>query len=249
MMLKRFVCILYISVTIVSVGFAQRADTLKGGVFENATSKRIGGASILNKKTGQIQLTDDRGLFSIKAQIGDTLSIYKDGYGVNILPVRSLEDIIINLTPVIALDEVTVVGRSKRQEMQDIMDDYRKQGTFYNGKPPALSYIFTPITALYELFGRTPRNARNFQKYMNNEVQQQVVDQKFNKEVVAKHTGLSGEDLTNFMAWYRPSFDQAQYWNEYDVVNYLQKSLLQFNKDGRPKAQSLPKLDIQPQEK
>ncbi|SEN99208.1 hypothetical protein SAMN05216436_1282 [bacterium A37T11] len=238
-----------ICVAIVSKGLAQQNTTLKGGVFEQKTNLRISGATISNQKTGQTQLTDDRGLFSIKAQIGDTLRIFKEGYAENQVALTSLSDVIINLTPVIALDEVTVVGKNKNQEMQDIMNDYRKKGTFYNGKPPVLSYIFTPITALYELFGRTPRNARNFQKYMNNEVQQQVVDQKFNKEIVAQHTGLSGEDLTNFMAWYRPSFEKAQYWNEYDVIDYLQKSLAQFNKDKRPKAESLPKLEIPPQHK
>src|SRR5690606_12573122 len=114
----------------------------------------------------------------------------------------------------------------------------------YNGKPPPLSYVFTPVTALYELLGRTPRNARRFQNYMNNELEQQVIDRKFNRAVVAKYTGLAGDDLTNFMAWYRPSYDRAQHWNEYDIINYLQRSMEQFEKDGRPVMQGLPKLEI-----
>lgn len=231
------------------ISFAQENGTIKGGVFENGTSKRIGNAAVLNKTTGQVQLTDDRGLFSIGAKVGDTLSISSDGYSTGIMPVTSRFDIIINLSPVITLDEVTVIGKNKKQQMEDAMSDYRKQGTFYNGKPPALSYIFTPVTALYELLGRTPRNARRFQNYMNTEMEQQVVDQKFNRSIVAKHTGLKDEELTNFMSWYRPSFDKAQYWNEYDVVDYLKKSLQQFKKDGRPAAPALPKLEIPPQEK
>ena len=39
------------------------------------------------------------------------------------------------MEPVINLNEVTVKGQTKRQELSEVMSDYRKQGTFYDGKP------------------------------------------------------------------------------------------------------------------
>ena len=230
-------------------GFAQADWPIKGGVFESGSNKRISGVTITNLRTQQARLSDEQGLFSIPAQMGDTLQFTLEGYSQAIHSVASRFDIVINMIPVIRLDEVTVTGRTRKDEMEDIMRDYRKQGTFYKGKPPPLSYIFTPVTALYELLGRTPRNARRFQNYINNELEQQVIDKKFNRSVVSKYTGLTGDDLTNFMAWYRPSYDKAQLWNEYDIIDYLRRSMEQFEKDGRPVMQGLPKLEIPPQEK
>jgi hypothetical protein len=247
---RRIIQLIYIGICFAGHAcFAQTDWTIKGGVFESGGNKRISSVTVTNLRTQQIRLSDEKGLFAIPAQMGDTLRFTKEGYSQAIMPISSRFDIVINMMPVIRLDEITITGRSRKEEMEEVMRDYRKQGTFYNGKPPPLSYIFTPVTALYELLGRTPRNARRFQNYMNNELEQQVVDRKFNRSVVTKYTGLEGDDLANFMAWYRPSYDKAQYWNEYDIIDYLKRSLEQFEKDGRPVMQGLPKLEIPPQEK
>src|SRR5690606_7634045 len=117
--------------------------------------------------------------------------------------------------------EVNVYGQSKKEQLNDVMNDFRKKGNYFNGKPPILAYAASPISALYGLFGKTPKNARRFQNYMNAELEQSLIDRKFTKLTVQTSTGLSGEDLTNFMDIYRPSFHQAEHWNEYDVQAYV----------------------------
>ena len=44
------------------------------------------------------------------------------------------------------LNEVTVFGQTKKQELDAIKRDYRNKGSFYGGKPPLLSFIFSPLT-------------------------------------------------------------------------------------------------------
>src|SRR5690606_24338361 len=122
---------------------------------------------------------------------------------------QGASDVIIRLKGSYQLNEVNVYGQSKKDQLGDVMDDFRRKGNYYNGKPPPLAYVLSPISALYGLFGKTPKNARRFQSYVNVELEQSVVDRKFNINLVQASTDLSGEDLVNFMDLYRPSFHQA----------------------------------------
>ncbi|MDO7744866.1 MAG: hypothetical protein MUP99_13880, partial [Pedobacter sp.] len=106
--------------------------------------------------------------------------------------------------------------------------DFRNQGSFYAGKPPLLSYIFTPLTAIYELFGRTPKNAKRFGKYYNTEMQQTTIDGFFNESLIQKNTELKGKELENYMLNYRPDYEKSKNWTEYDAVKYIRDTYKQY---------------------
>ncbi len=245
----RFLIIYYLFyLGINSKAMAQQVE-YKGAVMDYEEGKRIAEAEITNLSSGDKILTNTMGVFSIKGREGDTLRIYKSDYKEAITVLRGVEDVIIRLHPAFLLKEVNVYGQSKKDQLEDVMDDFRKKGNYYNGKPPALAYVFTPISALYGLIGKTPKNARRFQKYMNFELEQSTVDRKFTTRIVEEYTGLSGKDLANFMSIYRPSFQQAEKWNEYDARAYIKRSFDLFEANGRPAAPRLPKVEIPPQEK
>lgn len=226
---------------------AQESGIVRGIVVEAGSSKRLGSVTITNKNTGQASASGSMGTFEIWASVGDSLVATIMGYQTATTEVKTLSDILIDMNPgSILLEQVDVNRMSKEAELRDVMRGYRKQGVYFNGKPPALAYIFNPITSLYELFGRTPRNARRFSNYMEKELAETEVDQKFSRSKIRELTGLSGDDLTNFMIWYRPSYEKAQYWGEYDVTAYIVQSFKQFDRDGRPAAPKLPKLEAEP---
>ena len=114
------------------------------------------------------------------------------------------------------------------------------------GRPPVLAYFFKPLTALYELVGRTPRQARRFHNYYENELEQSEVDRRFNRVFVQSVTGLDETDFANFMRRYRPGYPDLSGWNEYDLMNYIRRSLTDFNEKGRPAAEALPDLRTLP---
>lgn len=228
---------------------AQETQRVRGLVTEQNGAQRIGDVSIVNKRNQERALTNMLGNFEVAASLGDTLIITKYGYATHYQPILNAQDLVVRLDRTYMLNEVTVTGKTKSQEMEDIMNDYRKQGVFNGGKTKPLQYVFTPLTALYNAFGSGPKNARRFSQYMNRELEESEVDKKFNKYKVEEITGLEGDDLTSFMAFYRPSLSECQYWNEYDIRKYLEKSLAQFEKDGKPKFQALPKIEIPPQER
>ena len=224
---------------------AKAQSDIKGAIFEKGTSHRVPQARITNINRQFVSYSDGLGLFAIKASVGDTLRIYKEGFSDLSLIVSSYQDLIVQLPKPIQLDEVKVVGESKKQELDEIKKQYWKNGSYYGGKPPLLSYIFTPITALYELFGKTPGRSRRFNEYYTRELQQTEIDRRFNSSKVKSITNYEGKDLQNFIDAYRPSYDQLSRWGEYDLLNYIRKSAIAFEEAGRP-ANTLPKLPKAP---
>ncbi len=227
--------------------YAQESGVIRGIVVEAGTSKRLGSVTVTNQHTGQATASGSLGTFEIRATVGDSLVATLMGYEIAVTEVKTLSDILIDMRPgSILLEQVDVSRMSKEAELRDAMRGYRKQGVYFDGKPPALAYIFNPITSLYELLGRTPRNARRFGDYMERELAETEVDRKFSRGKIQELTGLEGDDLTNFMIWYRPSYEKAQYWAEYDITAYIVQSWKQFDRDGRPAAPKLPKLGAEP---
>jgi len=219
-------------------------DGIRGVVLDYATEVRIGDAEITNLRTQQTLISNGLGIFNVTGIIGDTLKIARAGYNEQNIVISSNDDIVVRLKGITELRAVDVYGTTKEQEMQDAMDDYRKQGSYYKGKPPVLAYIFNPISALHEAFGKTGQRAKRFNEYISYEQEELLIDRKFNRSLITSLTGLKDDDLTNFMLIYRPSNELVKNWNEYDATSYIKKAFTKFEADGRPKAPSLPKLVI-----
>lgn len=203
--------------------FAQ--DFLLGGVvFEKGTSNRISGSEITNKRTGFKVTSNDLGLFQVKASIGDTLLVIKRDYSDAEVAVLTNKDIIVYLIGGRMLKEVNISGQTKKQELDELKRDYRNKGSFYQGKPPFLSFLFKPLTAVYELFGRTPKNARRFGRYYETELQQTQIDGFFNEPLIQSNTDLKGKDLEKFMLDYRPEYEKAKNWTQYDAIKHIRDS-------------------------
>lgn len=244
----RSLLVLFFSMCLAPLGLhAQESGIIRGIVVEAGSSKRLGSATISNSNTGQSTVSNSLGTFEIRATVGDSLKVVLMGYETVYTEVKTLSDILIDMrTASILLEQVDVNRTSKEAELRDAMQGYRKQGVYFDGKPPALAYVFNPITALYERFGRTPRNARRFHNYMERELAETDVDRKFSRTKIQELTGLMEDDLTNFMFWYRPSYEKIQYWGEYDLTDYIMKSFTKFDRDGRPAAPKLPTLQAAP---
>lgn len=226
----------------------QAQETLEGVVLEKGTPKRVAEATITNRRTLEKAISNSEGGFVIPAKLGDTLIVTKYAYSSEYYRIADPKNIVVSLNPTIELETVTVTGKTRKEELQDILEDYDKQTPYGARKPKALAYVFNPLSALYGTFSRSAKNARRFNNYAQNEIKETEVDKKFNKYNVGEITGLQGDDLMNFMSLYRPSYEQCQYWNEYDIRDYLKASLAKFERDGKPKADTLPKIPIPEQQ-
>lgn len=215
---------LLVCLFLVAPTFAQQDFMLKGVLMELGNSSRVVGGQLYNKRTTYTSTTNSLGIFEIKATIGDTIQIYQREYTDSNIVVISATDLIIRLRRGQMLSEVNINRISKKQELTDMKQEYRNKGAFYSGKPPVLSFLFKPLTALYETFGRTPKNARRFGRYYETEMQQTLIDGFFNETIIQANTDLKGEELENFMLNFRPEYEQAQNWARYDALKYIKET-------------------------
>lgn len=202
---------------------------LNGVVFEKESRQRVALVEITNKRNAYSVGSNDIGIFTIRASIGDTLLVIKRGFNDQEVVVKSTSDLIIYLNRGISLNTVEIKGESKKQTLEAIKRDFKNKGSFYAGKPPFLSFLFTPLTALYELVGRTPKNARRFSRYYATEMQQSHIDSFFNRTIISSNTGLTGKELDNFMINYRPAYEQSKNWNTYDGLKWIRESFKKYS--------------------
>lgn len=204
--------------------------TLKGVTSKKNTPERVGQVMIKDLKTNTTIMSDDLGWFTIKTNVGDTLLFTKEKYTPQKIEVLNNSDMPVYLQPQIVLAEVKITGQTKRQEVNEIMGDYRKQGTFYNGKPPITSFVTNPLTGIYELFGKTPNRAKRFAQFSQGEIEQAEVNRRYNVAFVRQVTKLTSDTLAQrFMNYYTPTFEDLKGWNDYDLIKHTQKSFEYYN--------------------
>lgn len=223
---------------------------VSGIVVEKGGSARLSDVNVINPRTKKRAKTNTFGVFIIEASVGDSLLFTKTGYGPVKTMLQTAEDILIEMQEGLTIETVVVSRKSREAEMRDMLDDYRKKGVYNGGKNTFGTYLGSPATALYNLFGRDAKNAKRFAKLMDRELEQGKVDRVFNKTTVTSVIGdLEDDELQSFMDIYRPSHTMIQNWGQYDFMNYVKRSFEAWDKNGRPQSERLPQLEVPPQER
>ena len=162
---------------------------------------------------------------ALKLPIGDTLLFNRQGYGPLKKVVTSTADIAVYMQPIVTLNQVTIQGESTRQELNDVTNTYRSKGLYFDGRPPLLAFIASPLTAFYELFSQDAANERHFIKFSKNEQEAIAVDSRYTQELVKRVTDLPDDEVIKFMQQYRPSYEDMQAWNDYELISHIKKYL------------------------
>jgi len=172
-------------------------------------------------------MSDELGWFSIKTSVGDTLLFSKYDYTDQKMTVVSKADIPVYMQPVVHLAEVKIAGESKKQELNDVMNDYRHKGIYFDGKPPITAFSpfgGSPITGLYELFGKEPAQMRRFAAFSKNENEYAEVKKRYNIALVKRVTHASDSTAKKFMVYYTPSYEDIKAWNDYELIKHVRES-------------------------
>ena len=216
---------------LILINFSLKAQDfiVKGVVFEKGANIRVALAEITNLRTNLGVGSNDLGFFQLKAKVGDTLLITKRNLTDQRVIIKGTQDILIYLVrESTMLNEVTIVGNTKKQDLAEIKREFQNKGVYKGGKTPLLSVLSNPLNALYNLFGKDPKNARRFGRYADNEIKQSQIDVYFNQSIIKNNTELRGDTLERYMLDCRPAFDKAQYWNSYDYIKYIKESSKKF---------------------
>nr|WP_276903016.1 hypothetical protein [Pedobacter kyonggii] len=224
----KFAIILFV---FTSISFFAKAQDfiVKGVVIEKGSNIRIALSEITNLRTGIGVGSNDIGMFQLKARIGDTLLVIKRDLIDQRVVVNSEKDLVIYLVRgSTTLADVTIRGNTKKEDLDEIKREFKNKGVYNGGKTTVLSAIFSPLNALYNLFGTDPKNARRFGRYADNEIKQSQIDVYFNQSIIKNNTELRGDTLEKYMLNCRPEFEKAEHWNSYDYIKYIKESSKKF---------------------
>ncbi|WP_426669306.1 hypothetical protein ACPPVU_24185 [Mucilaginibacter sp. McL0603] len=235
---KRLLGAVFLLFCLQGFAFAQQVLNIKGIVFKKSSSERISQALVTDLKSQTLMMSDELGGFNIKASVGDTLLITRNNYTPQKIVVLNNNDLIIYMQPVVELNQVTIREKSQKQELNDMMKEYHSEGIYNDGKSlPFWEFVNSPLTGLYNLFGKTPGQARHFAEFAKGEQEANVVDKKYTKELVKSITKLQDDELDKFMVTYRPSYEDMKEWNDYQLIQYIKKEFAYYEKNkNRPEA-------------
>ncbi len=211
---------------------AQRLLSVTGVTFQGASQHRVSGVTVGNFNKRTISTSNEFGVFKIEAAVGDTLIFSKTQYTSQTLIVLNDNMLSIYMQPIVTLEEVTINDMNTRQELAATMNNYMKKTPYGTLRPGAAAYIFSPISGLQNLFGKTAKNARRFEAFSKREMEDVEIEKKYNRDIVKKIVpAISDEDLDAFMVLFKPSYDQVKAWAEYDVIKYVQNSYDYYSKN------------------
>lgn len=216
---------------------------VKGVLVDPSTKNRITYADITNWRTKVTVQSNSMGFFQVLGKDGDTLIIQGQGYSPLNIPASTKAEMLIHLRQDITnIRQVVIDGNATKTELDDMKQSYKDKGSHYSGKPPFLAFLFQPLTAIYELVGRTPRNARRFGNFYNKELEQMEVEKYFNEPLIVQETGLNGKQLADYMISFRPGYNLVKKWTRYDAVAYISKTYKIYKADPARYNTELPPL-------
>jgi hypothetical protein len=230
-MVKKSTRLFYmVFVFLVNAAQGQPVKVQQGIIYKQGSNIRLGSVKILNKQRHQIAKSNLYGVFNIVAATGDSLEISGVGFVTVNSIVTDFSTQILYLTPALELPEVTIKENSLLTDLQEVKKGYRDKGVFYTGTPHYYYLFLKPMTFIYENFKSEVINARKFKKYAKREVDSYEVSARFNDDLIKSNVPIKEADLFSFKLKYQPSLAQIRVWNDYDLINYIKCSYLDFKK-------------------
>lgn len=229
--------------------FAQERE-VQGIVFDKDTKHRLVRVYIYNMRTHKGIYNNSKGEFTTNLAKGDTLVAALSGYGVDTLTVQMQGTLLFYLKRTsIQLPEVTVTDTIKNpaarlaKTKKEYSEIYRKGSTkdmLQVGGPNGMGGAGLGIDALWNLLSREGKNARNLQKIIERDYRDMIINYRYTFNLVGNVTGLSNEDLKDFMLQYRPSYNFIIEANDYMLIAYIKNAYEQYRKN--PSLNRLPAL-------
>lgn len=190
----------------------------------NMQREPIPGAHVLNQTLGTGGISDNDGFFSIRAEVGDTLTMTSIGYRPLLIAVDAnwpKEGLVLFMQEgAVELNEVTVesippIERFKEQIMDTQPKDSARFWYYGVDKPvfkgdrmlegvihkKLLYAISQPTSFLYYNLSKAEKEKRKHHKLKKNSLTKEQSEFKFTREWVTEHTGFEGEELTSFIAY------------------------------------------------
>lgn len=241
-----FFCFLLLCLlTLNAAGYAQH---MSGTVFDEQDNTPLQSAVILNKRTGNSALSDQKGMFRLHARYGDTLTVTLVSYeSVTFTVKETKQEFVRNiyLNP-----EANMLETFEVNPLTPYQRDSLARRNLYNA-PLSREWVsggravFSPMTALAQQFSRKAKQRRRFQLNYNDWENQKFIESRYTPELVATVVPLRGDTLIAFINNYPIAADFARAATDLELKMWIRYNYLEWEKN--PKVIKLD--DFKPQEK
>lgn len=203
--------------------FSQTGETsvISGTVLNQKTQVPMPGVTVLNLNKVKGTTTNVMGSFQIEAKVNDTIHFSFIGFDPLKVRVtnewfRSKITTIELLEKAIVIDEVEVTGivltgfLEIDAKLIPIRNDYRysisglnhgyEAGKRNSGFSKVMSSIFNPADALYNIFGKKPREMSKLREMKKDPTVKEVLASKFDRETLSALLGVSKKEIEDILA-------------------------------------------------
>jgi hypothetical protein len=241
-------CLLSIFFTVRSQkGHSDLSENLEGYIIDEKTLGQIPLVHIYNERTHKTGVSDTIGNFRLKVKNGDTLVFSAIGYFLKTIYITDSllreETVLIELSPrIYKISEATVYALGTYEQFKqkvlalklpetktDKLRKYLRDLSKKTGKEVKYQQEMDKLTQGGVLFSvpiLSPEEKEmiKLKKILEKEKVQKIINEKFNREIVADLTGLKEEDLTEFIVFCNFSEKFLLETNQYDIlVKVLEK--------------------------
>lgn len=193
---------------------------LTGTAYDADNRSKLKLVFVNNLTQKEVDHTGQKGDFTVIAELGDLIVFSCPGYQSDTLIVEDLSPkMVIMRLRIIVLDEVVVTALATSKP-EDLKRSYSS----------AYSYASTNVLStdgklsLANAFSKQAQQKRAFQKFIDSELNERLIDQKFNKQLVAQLTKVQGQLLDDFMSYFRPTYSMVSTLNDVDLRTYIIES-------------------------
>lgn len=239
-------CIIYLFLFTLSYPIWAQSVDMKGTIYDGLSFFPINEANIYNISTKKYVFSDKKGQFYMNLKLNDTIIISKSIYRQEMIIVnqeqlnRGYFEIHLYYKAIV-LKEVTIfaITPNYTQFINEVVhsklsDAYQhikgaklseEQLTYLNFKnnpPNPLNFTpigSSPITYFYQKYNKKYRNIQLAKELSELREEVDMVPMKYNRELVSELTGLSGEELVNFMMFCKFSY--------YDIIRMSSEQIKQ----------------------
>lgn len=219
---------------------------VQGLVIDKESKQRLAKVYIYNLRTGDGLYNNTKGEFSTAAIPGDTLVAALSGYGVDTLIFHGQPAAYFQLKSLgIRLRDVVIQQKrlTPQQLYEKSVQEYRyqtKKGSSKDLINLGNGGVGLGIDAIYNLLSKQGRNARHLQKILEKDYHEDLINYRFNPNLVQQVLGIKDAELIDFMQQYRPTYQFVLDADDYSFNVFIKNAYRSYRIN--PKALRLPKL-------
>ncbi len=232
----RFPAFCFLLFCLLTFSVAGHAQHMSGTVFDDQDNTPLQSAVILNKRTGNATLSDQKGMYRLEVKYGDTITVTLVSYEALAFTVKETKQESVRniyLSPEVAMLETFEVNTLSPYQ-RDSLARKNLYGAALNREwVSGGQAVFSPMTALAQQFSRKAKQRRRFQLNYSDWENQKFIESRYTSEFVATVVPLRGDTLIAFINHYPIAADFARAATDLELKMWIKYNFLEWEKNPK----------------